>query len=291
MTSKRIKKQKQDIIDVDSPFHPAFQSCRSVDEFQYLYKIDEGSFGVIHGAKDKQTGELVALKHLKKINEREGYTIAARRELEILHKMRHPNIVADCGLASTPSNEQVFIVMELVNYDLKAFMDTMYSNMQLFSVEHFTPDVVTRWYPAPEILLLFNDYSSPVDMWSVGCIFAELITLWPLFPGSSELDQMTKIFKTLGTPSDSIWPGYSESTVVRNLILDDYPPGGLRKEISQELLSEDGLSLLQCFLTYDPSKRITAAAALEHAYFNEQPVAVEPAMFLESPARSAVMPG
>ncbi|XP_050552532.1 cyclin-dependent kinase 11B-like [Spodoptera frugiperda] len=155
----------------------------------------------------------------------------------------------------------------------------------------YTPAVMTRWYRAPEILLLLKEYSYPVDMWSIGCIFAELVTLRPLFPGSSELDQMTKIFKTLGTPSDSIWPGFSELRMVKNIMFDNYPPGGLRKKISQELLSEDGLSLLQSFLTFDPSKRITAAAALEHAYFNEQPVAVEPAMFLTLPARGAVRPG
>ncbi|XP_050552528.1 serine/threonine-protein kinase PITSLRE-like [Spodoptera frugiperda] len=345
-TSKGIKKQQQDIIDAESPFHPAFQSCRSVDEFQYLYKIDEGSFGVIHGAKDKRTGELVALKQLKKINEREGYSIAARRELEILHKMQHPNIVASRGLASSSRNDRVYIVMELVDYDLKTFMQTMHSNKQLFSVEHvkclmkqllravqhlhdhhvmhrdlktsnillsnegvlkvadfgmareyelnprlYTPAVMTRWYRAPEILLLLKEYSYPVDIWSIGCIFAELVTLRPLFPGSSELDQMTKIFKTLGTPSDSIWPGFSELRMVKNIMFDKYPPGGLRKKISQDLLSEDGLSLLQCLLTFDPSKRITAAAALVHAYFEEQPVAVEPAMFLTLPARGAVRPG
>ncbi|XP_050552562.1 cyclin-dependent kinase 11A-like [Spodoptera frugiperda] len=111
-------------------------SCRSVDEFQYLYKINVGSFRVVHGAKDKRTGELVALKQLKKINEREGYSIAARRDLEILLKMQHPNIVASRGLASSSRNDRVYIVMELVDYDLKTFMQTMHSDKQLFSVEH-----------------------------------------------------------------------------------------------------------------------------------------------------------
>ncbi|CAH1642257.1 unnamed protein product [Spodoptera littoralis] len=327
------------ILDEDG-VNRTFQSCRSVDEFQYLYRIDEGSFGTIHGAKDRRTGEMVALKQLKKINEMEGFSIAARRELGILLKMRHPNIVAGRGIASSSGNEHVFIVMELVDYDLKTFMQTMKENKQMFSVEHvkclmtqllsavqhlhnhhvihrdlkthnillsnegvlkvadsgmareyefsprqYTPDVVTRWYRAPELLLLSKEYSAPVDMWSVGCIFAELITLRPLFPGRCELDQIIKIFVDLGTPSDTIWPGYSALPMVRDIVFNDYPPGGLRKKISRNLLSEDGLSLLQDLLIYDPARRTTAAAALEHPYFKEQPVAMEPAMFLKSPAR------
>ncbi|CAH1640575.1 unnamed protein product [Spodoptera littoralis] len=339
-TSKRNNDEKHEFIDADSPFHPAFQSCRPVDEFQYLYRIDEGAFGTIHAAKDRRTGEIVALKQLKKINKTEGFSIAARRELGILLKMQHPNIVAGRGIASSSRNEHVFIVMELVDYDLKTFMQTIKGNKQMFSVEHvkclmtqllsavqhlhnhhvihrdlksnnillsnegvlkladfgmareyefppreYTPDVVTRWYRAPELLLLSKEYSAPVDMWSVGCIFAELITLRPLFPGRCELDQITKIFMDMGTPSDTIWPGYSALPMVRNIVFDDYPPGGLRKKISRNLLSEEGLSLLQGFLTYDPAKRTTAAAALEHPYFKEQPVAMEPAIFLKSPAR------
>jgi len=66
---------------------------------------------------------------------------------------------------------------------------------------------VTLWYRAPELLLGTTEYSTPVDMWSVGCIFAEIISKRPLFDGDSEQDQIKKIFRILGTPNEDIWPG------------------------------------------------------------------------------------
>ncbi|KAF9800069.1 hypothetical protein SFRURICE_016946 [Spodoptera frugiperda] len=302
MTSKRIKKQKQDIIDAESPFHPAFQSCRSVDEFQYLYRIDEGEFGVIHAAKDKQTGEL-----------RTGFSIAAQRELDLLMEMEHINIVTGHEIAVGSRSDEVFLVMEYVPNEINSLMHTMRNNRVTFGPEHvkcimaqlltaiqylhhssvfhrdlkpsnilltedgilkvadfgwardydmgisnqqYTPVVVTRWYRAPELLLHSKTYGTPIDMWSVGCIFAELMNLQPLFPGSSEIDQLKIIF--------------------------EFPSGGLRKKINQDLLSDNGFSLLLELLTYDPSMRATSTESLLHPYFDEQPLAVEPAMFMTS---------
>ena len=63
------------------------------------------------------------------------------------------------------------------------------------------------WYRAPELLLGTSEYSTPVDMWSVGCIFAEIISKRALFDGDSEQDQIRKIFRILGTPNEDVWPG------------------------------------------------------------------------------------
>jgi serine/threonine protein kinase len=73
-------------------------------------------------------------------------------------------------------------------------------------VRNYTHEVVTLWYRAPDVLMGSRKYSTPVDIWSVGCIFAEMVNGRPLFPGSSESDQLMKIFKTLGTPNKKIWP-------------------------------------------------------------------------------------
>uniref|UniRef100_A0A1D1Z522 Cell division control protein 2 n=1 Tax=Anthurium amnicola TaxID=1678845 RepID=A0A1D1Z522_9ARAE len=74
-------------------------------------------------------------------------------------------------------------------------------------VRTFTHEVVTLWYRAPEILLGSRHYSTPVDVWSVGCIFAEMVNQRPLFPGDSEIDELFKIFRVLGTPNEGTWPG------------------------------------------------------------------------------------
>ncbi|CAH0720771.1 unnamed protein product, partial [Brenthis ino] len=153
-------------------------------------------------------------------------------------------------------------------------------------LRQYTPIVVTLWYRAPELLLCCKEYSTPIDMWSVGCIFAEFITMNPLFPGKSEVDQLNRIFKDLGTPSELLWPGYKELPAVQKMTFAEHPSGGLRQRIGSDLLSETGHSLLQGFLTYNPARRLTADAALEHAYFKEQPIAIEPAMFPTWPAKS-----
>nr|CAB3516241.1 unnamed protein product [Spodoptera littoralis] len=153
-------------------------------------------------------------------------------------------------------------------------------------LRQYTPIVVTLWYRAPELLLCCKEYSTPIDMWSVGCIFAEFISMNPLFPGKSEVDQLNRIFKDLGTPSELIWPGYSELPAVQRMTFAEHPTGGLRQRIGADLLSETGLSLLQGFFFFFFVRRVTADAALDHAYFKEQPVAIEPAMFPTWPAKS-----
>lgn len=77
-------------------------------------------------------------------------------------------------------------------------------------VRQYTHEVVTLWYRAPEVLLGAAKYSSPVDVWSVACIFAEMLTKIPLFHGDSEIDQLFRIFRTLSTPTDETWPGLSK---------------------------------------------------------------------------------
>ncbi|KAL2789081.1 kinase-like domain-containing protein [Aspergillus insuetus] len=128
----------------------------------------------------------------------------------------------------------------------------------------YTHEVVTLWYRSPEILLGGRQYSTGVDMWSCGAIFAEMCTRKPLFPGDSEIDEIFKIFRLLGTPDETIWPGVTS--------FPDFKPTFPRwkREESHNLvpgLDEDGLDLLEALLEYDPARRISAKQACMHPYF------------------------
>ncbi|XP_068647430.1 cyclin-dependent kinase B2-2-like [Aristolochia californica] len=131
-------------------------------------------------------------------------------------------------------------------------------------LKKYTHEILTLWYRAPEVLLGATHYSTPVDIWSVGCIFAELVTTQALFPGDSELQQLLHIFRLLGTPNEEVWPGVSR--------LPDWHefPQWSPKTLSTSVptLDANGLDLLSKMLVYDPSKRISAKKAMEHPYFD-----------------------
>ncbi|KAL7419600.1 Cyclin-dependent kinase catalytic subunit [Cryptotrichosporon argae] len=134
----------------------------------------------------------------------------------------------------------------------------------------YTHEVVTLWYRAPEVLLGSRHYSTAIDMWSVGCIFAEMAMRQPLFPGDSEIDEIFRIFRLLGTPDEEVWPGVKS--------LPDYKPSfpqwqavDLRTAVHG--LDDHGLDLLQQTLIYDPAHRISAKRALQHPYFASATIA------------------
>lgn len=133
-------------------------------------------------------------------------------------------------------------------------------------VRAYTHEVVTLWYRAPEILLGAKHYSTPVDVWSLGCIFAEMINMKPLFPGDSEIDELFKIFRVLGTPNEGTWPGVSQFADFK----DTFPKWDCipwRDMVPS--LEPLGLDLLSQMLRYEPQKRITARAAVQHPYFSD----------------------
>ncbi|CAL0328711.1 unnamed protein product [Lupinus luteus] len=132
-------------------------------------------------------------------------------------------------------------------------------------IKKYTHEILTLWYRAPEVLLGATHYSMAVDVWSVGCIFAELITKTALFPGDSELQQLLHIFRLLGTPNETMWPGVSKL-----MNWHEYPQWN-PKSLSTAVpgLDELGLDLLAQMLKYEPASRISAKKAMEHAYFDD----------------------
>lgn len=133
-------------------------------------------------------------------------------------------------------------------------------------VRSYTHEVVTLWYRAPDVLLGSRKYSTPVDIWSVGCIFAEMASGQPLLPGGSESDQLLRIFKLFGTPTVQSWPGLAQLPDYK----EDFPVYKPQpwKQISPNL-DALGLDLFSKMMQYDPAKRITAEQALKHPYFDD----------------------
>ena len=132
----------------------------------------------------------------------------------------------------------------------------------------YTHEVVTLWYRAPEILLGSKFYSLPIDIWSTGCIIAEMITMHPLFPGDAEIDQLFKIFKVLGTPTEENFPDVTQLPAY-SATFPKWTPKNLADVIpGAEPLA---LDLIAQMLRYDPAARISAKAALDHPWFSDLP--------------------
>mmetsp|Transcript_933 Transcript_933/g.1657 ORF Transcript_933/g.1657 Transcript_933/m.1657 type:complete len:299 (-) Transcript_933:47-943(-) len=286
-----------------------------MDKYQKIEKIGEGTYGVVYKAKDRTTGEIIALKKIRLEAEDEGVPSTAIREISLLKELRHPNIVLLKDVVH--SDNKLYLVFEYLDQDLKKYMDSVPNGLppmliksylyQILKgidfchghrvlhrdlkpqnllidrngalkladfglarafgipVRTYTHEVVTLWYRAPEILLGSRHYSTPVDMWSIGCIFAEMVTRQPLFPGDSEIDELYRIFRALGTPNEDIWPGVSQLPDYKPTF-PNWPPQPLNRTVQG--MDALALDLLSKMMQYEPSKRISARNALNHPYFN-----------------------
>ncbi|TFK76950.1 Pkinase-domain-containing protein [Pluteus cervinus] len=319
--------------------HIPITPSRSVYCYERLNQIEEGSYGIVFRARDKQTGDIVALKKLKLDDEKHGFPITALREVNALMNCRHENVVGIREVVVGDTLTQVFVVMDFIEHDLKSLLTVMPSPflqseiktlmMQLLSaVKHchdnwilhrdlktsnllmnnrgtikvadfglarrfgdpvgiggMTQLVVTLWYRAPEILLGAKTYSTAVDMWSVGCIFAELLLKEPLFQAKGEIELLSMIMKLLGPPTPSIWPEMNTLPLTKTLSIPSPQPAQFRQKFPY--MTAAGIDLLMSFLTYDPEQRITAEEALQHPYFSESPLPKHPDLFASFPSAAA----
>ncbi|XP_039627160.1 cyclin-dependent kinase 17-like isoform X4 [Polypterus senegalus] len=129
----------------------------------------------------------------------------------------------------------------------------------------YSNEVVTLWYRPPDVLLGSTEYSTPIDMWGVGCIFYEMMTGRPLFPGSTVEDQLHLIFRILGTPSEETWPGITTNEEFKSYNFPHYKAEPLVNHAPR--IDSDGLDLLAKLLQFEAKKRSSAEEALHHAYF------------------------
>mmetsp|Transcript_9304 Transcript_9304/g.40591 ORF Transcript_9304/g.40591 Transcript_9304/m.40591 type:complete len:367 (-) Transcript_9304:55-1155(-) len=321
----------------DGKYLSHLTGCRSVENYERLNFVDEGTYGRVWRARDIESGTIYALKQVKLSKESEGFPITCLREINILLSLRHENIVHVREVVVGSSMDLIFMVMEYCEHDLKEVLESMKKRKQQYSpsevkslmqqllagVNHlhenwvfhrdiktsnllvtnggvlkvcdfglarqfcdpshdYTSTVVTLWYRAPEVLLGDKRYSRAIDMWSVGCIFAELFTLEPLLPGKGELDQLNLMSKMLGSPTEEIWPTMSQLPNARKVKFSKQPYNFLRKKFPTTL-TNNGFDLLNRMLTYDPEKRITASEAMKHPFFTEPPLPVDPSLIQTFP--------
>lgn len=144
-----------------------------------------------------------------------------------------------------------------------------------------TPGLVTLWYRPPELLLGSKEQTTAIDMWAVGCILGELLIHRPLLPGKSEINQIDLIVELLGTPKESIWPGFKDLTLMQNFTLRHQPYNNLKAKFP--LLSPVGARLMNFLFMYDPSKRATASECLQSSYFREAPLPCDPKLMPSFP--------
>ncbi|TMW55193.1 hypothetical protein Poli38472_013084, partial [Pythium oligandrum] len=138
----------------------------------------------------------------------------------------------------------------------------------IYSKQPYTEYISTRWYRAPECLLTDGFYGPEMDMWGAGCVFFEITSLYPLFPGSNELDQIHRIHKILGTPTPEVLEIFKRRGAAHvdfNFPKDEGTTLG--KLIPHA--SAAAIDLMYKMLAYDPSKRMNAREALRHEYFKD----------------------
>ncbi|XP_028328620.1 serine/threonine-protein kinase MAK-like isoform X3 [Gouania willdenowi] len=287
----------------------------TINRYTTFKQLGDGTYGSVLLGRSNETGELVAIKRMKRKFHSWDECLNLR-EVKSLKKLNHVNVVKLKEVVR--ENDHLYFVFEYMKENLFQLMkereEKMFSEHEirniLFQVlsglafvhKHgyfhrdmkpenllcmgpelvkiadfglareirsqppYTDYVSTRWYRAPEVLLKSSSYSSPIDMWAVGCIMAELYTLRPLFPGNSEVDEIFKICQVLGTPYKSDWPEGFNLATSTNFRFPKCDPSNLRSLIPNA--SDEAIALMNDMLQWDPERRPSAAQALRYPYFN-----------------------
>ncbi|XP_076891545.1 putative serine/threonine-protein kinase At1g54610 [Bidens hawaiensis] len=305
---------------------------RRADTFEKINKIGQGTYSNVYKARDTMTGKIVALKKVRFDNlEPESVKFMAR-EILILRRLDHPNVVKLEGLVTSRMSCSLYLVFEYMEHDLaglaasptikftepqvKCYMHQLLSGLEhchnryvlhrdikgsnlllnggnlkiadfglasFFDPNHkqpMTSRVVTLWYRPPELLLGATDYGVGVDLWSAGCILAELLAGKPIMPGRTEVEQLHKIFKLCGSPSEEYW---KKSKLPHATIFK--PQQSYKRCIAETFKNfpPSSLPLIDTLLAIDPADRLTATVALSSEFFTTKPYACDPSSLPKYP--------
>ncbi|KAI4335951.1 hypothetical protein L6164_014544 [Bauhinia variegata] len=296
------------------------------DAFEKLEKIGQGTYSSVFRARNLETGKIVALKKVRFDNfEPESVRFMAR-EIMILRRLDHPNIIKLEGLITSKLSCSIYLVFEYMEHDITGLLscpDIKFSEAQikcymkqlLSGLEHchsrgvmhrdikgsnllvnnegilkvadfglanfsnsgnhqpLTSRVVTLWYRPPELLLGATDYGPSVDLWSIGCVFAELLVGKPILQGRTEVEQLHKIFKLCGSPPDDYWK--KTRLPHATLFKPQQPYDSCLQETFKDLPAAN-VNLIRTLLSIEPYKRGTASSVLSSEYFKTKPYACDP---------------
>ncbi|GJN16880.1 hypothetical protein PR202_gb03905 [Eleusine coracana subsp. coracana] len=279
---------------------------RGADAFQKLEKIGSGTYSNVYKAIEVESGRVVALKKVRVdgVGEAESARFMAR-EIALLRRLgNHPptshpfrelktlelsTLTVKCYMKQLLSGIEHCHNNGVLHRDIKS-SNLLVSSDGILKIADFglatsydpnntrpmTSQVITLWYRPPELLLGATHYGVGVDLWSVGCILAELLLGEPIFPGRTEVEQLHKIFKLCGTPSEDYWEKMK------------FPQPTFRpyeRRIAEKFkdLPTSILSLLETLLSIDPDLRGTATEALNSEFFRTEPFACEPSSLPQYP--------
>ncbi|KAL6571568.1 hypothetical protein OROHE_003211 [Orobanche hederae] len=306
---------------------------RRADSFEKIDKIGQGTYSNVYKARDGLTGKIVALKKVRFDNlEPESVRFMAR-EILILRRLDHPNVVKLQGLVTSRMSCSLYLVFDYMEHDLaglasspggkftesqvKCYMHQLLSGLEHCHNRHvlhrdikgsnlliddggvlqiadfglastFDPNnrqpmtsrVVTLWYRPPELLLGATEYGVGIDLWSAGCILAELFAGKPIMTGRTEVEQLHRIFKLCGSPSEEYW---RKSKLPHATI---FKPQQSYKRCIKETFRDfppSSLPLIDTLLAIDPSERLTATAALNSEFFTTKPYPCDPSSLPKYP--------
>ncbi|XP_042428433.1 probable serine/threonine-protein kinase At1g54610 [Zingiber officinale] len=306
---------------------------RRADTFEKLNKIGQGTYSTVYKARDFETGKIVALKKVRFANVDPESVRFMAREIHILRRLDHPNVVKLEALVTSKMSSNLYLVFEYMEHDLAGLVATpgikftepqvkCYMQQLLYGLEHchshcvlhrdikganllidnngilkiadfglatiYNPDhkqhltsrVVTLWYRPPELLLGATEYGVAVDMWSAGCILAELLSGRPIMPGRTEVEQLHKIFKLCGSPSEEYW---RTSKLPHATSFKPQQPYPRRVRETFKDFASVALDLLDHLLSVDPADRGTAAYALKSEFFSTKPFPCDPSSLPKYP--------
>mmetsp|Transcript_21755 Transcript_21755/g.30526 ORF Transcript_21755/g.30526 Transcript_21755/m.30526 type:complete len:305 (+) Transcript_21755:143-1057(+) len=293
-----------------------------MENYEVMKALGQGTWGVVHMAKQKKTGRVVAIKKIKSERPEDGINFTAVREVKLLRSFKHENIIelVDCFI--TP-DLAMCLVYECAHTDLEKIIQNRTLSLSLADIKQhllsllravgachdrwilhrdlkpdnmlflkdgtmkladfglarkygtpktrLSPQAITLWYKPPELLLGASEYAASADMWSIGCIFAELLLRRPFLQGQqTDISQLNTIFTVFGTPTETNWPDHQTLPLPsRGLTWDDSPPIPFDEIFTAA--PKDALSLLRSLLVLDPNNRFSASQCLSHPYFMNQP--------------------